>query len=34
MASPWNAGQKPGGKAAALAPQSIIRIGGMIFNEQ
>ena len=33
IASLGNAGQKPGGKAEALAPQRIIQIGGTI-NEQ
>jgi hypothetical protein len=34
MASLGNAGQRPGGKAEALAPQRIIRIGGTLVNEQ
>ncbi len=34
IASPGNAGQKPGGKAEASAPQRIIRIGGTVVNGQ
>ncbi len=34
IASSRNAGRKPGGKAEALAPQRIIRICGMVINEQ
>jgi hypothetical protein len=34
IASLGNAGQKPGGKAEALAPQRIIWIGGTVVNEK